>query len=111
MNALTTWAAWLATCADSGGAMNGIRGTDGTWYYLDATPRQLQNGAIVGRVHAKRRGEGMADIGAFKITSDGQVVQIPAEVAALLPSRAPEPPAPPRDPYCLEYVDREETTP
>jgi hypothetical protein len=50
----------------------------------------------------------MRDIGAFKIAPDGQVVQIPAEVAALLPSSAPEPPALARDPFCLEDFDREE---
>lgn len=109
MNALATWAAWLATCAESGGSMNGFRGADGTWYYLDAAPRQLQNGAIVGRVHVQRKGEGMADIGAFKIAPDGLVVQVPEEVAALLPARAPVPPAPAADPFSLADLDREET--
>jgi hypothetical protein len=104
MSALATWAAWLATCADSGGSMNGFRGADGAWYYVDAMPRQLQNGAIVGRVHVQRKGEGMADIGAFKIAPDGRVVQFPEEVAALLPSLAPEPPAPERDAFGLEEI-------
>ena len=109
MNALNTWTAWLAACADCGGSSNGIRGTDGTWYYVDTTPRHLQNGTIVGRVHAKRSVQTMADIGAFKIAPDGHVVQVPEEVAALLPACAPEPPAPARDPYTVEDADIEET--
>lgn len=88
MNALHTWGSWLQVCIASGGSSNGFRGPDGTWYYLDSTPRHLQNGAIVGRVHAQRRGEPMVDVGAFKIAGDGQVVQVPAEIAALLPARS-----------------------
>jgi hypothetical protein len=48
---LNSSAAWLAACAELGGAMNGIRGAGGSWYYVDIAPRQLQNGALVGRVH------------------------------------------------------------
>lgn len=88
MNALSTWARWLEACIACGGSSNGIRDAGGTWYYIDPTPRQLQNGAIV------RLGHGMVDLGAFKIAGDGRVVQLPAEVAALLPDRAPEPQPP-----------------
>ncbi len=105
MDASTTWAAWLFTCASCGGASNGIRGNDGTWYYIDTAPRRLQNGAIVGRVHVQRRGETMADIGGFKIAPDGQVVQVPQEVATLLPACAPEPPAPAGSPFIVDDIE------
>ena len=105
MNALHTWGSWLQVCIASGGSSNGFRGTNGTWYYLDSTPRHLQNGSIVGRVHAQRAGEGMADIGGFKISPEGQVVHLPAEVAELLPARAPELPAPAADPFSSEDIE------
>ena len=93
-DALATYARWLQACIACGGSSNGIRDAGGTWYYIDPTPRQLQNGAIVGRVHMHKPGNGMVDLGAFKIAGDGRVVQLPAEVAALLPDRAPVQPKP-----------------
>jgi hypothetical protein len=91
VTALTTWARWIEACVNCGGSTNGIRDAGGTWYYIDPTPRQLQNGAIVGRLHMHKLGHGMVDLGAFKIAADGRVLQIPEEVAALFPGREPAP--------------------
>lgn len=48
-------------------------------------PRRLQNGALQGRVYAQRPGAMATDIGGFKIDARGRVLQIPRELAGVLP--------------------------
>lgn len=86
MTARETFAAWLAACQSCGGASNGLRAPDGTWYYLEARPREQQNGALVGRVFKHVLGKGMEDAGGFKIAADGQVLKVPAALAPQLNS-------------------------
>ncbi len=74
--------AWAA--AGSSGAVNVIT-VDGVSYSWDAHPRKLQNGALQGRVYAQRRGETPRDIGGFKIDAHGRVINIPGELAGVLP--------------------------
>lgn len=68
----------------SSGCTNGLQ-LDGVFYSWDAHPRQLANGAVQGRVYAKRRGALGRDIGGFKIGADGTVLKIPRELAGVLP--------------------------
>lgn len=66
------------------GCVNMIR-VDDVLYTWDAHPRRLQNGALQGRVYAKRRGQLDQDIGGFKIDARGRVVQLPAPLREVLP--------------------------
>lgn len=54
-------------------------------YSWDSRPRRQQNGALIGRVYAQRRGESPRDIGGYKIEPDGRVSRAPAELAGVLP--------------------------
>ncbi len=54
-------------------------------YSWDSRPRRQQNGALIGRVYAQRRGESPRDIGGYKIEPDGRVSRCPAELAGVLP--------------------------
>lgn len=67
----------LEAWGEVGSATNMVR-VDDVLYSWDTRPRQQKNGAVIGRVHAQRRGEGTRDIGAYKINAEGAVLQIPA---------------------------------
>lgn len=56
-----------------------------TLYSWDARPRAQKNGALIGRVHAKRREQLTRDIGGYKIDAAGQVLQLPAALRGVLP--------------------------
>jgi hypothetical protein len=74
--------AWAHAC--SNGSSN-VLTVAGVCYSWDAHPRKLQNGALQGRVYAQPRGESPRDIGGFKIDARGRVLQVPRELAGVLP--------------------------
>lgn len=57
----------------------------GVLYCWDVRPRIQKNGSAIGRIHMQRRGEVFRDAGAYKIDAGGRVLQIPAELAGVLP--------------------------
>lgn len=73
--------AWRLACNANTGCDNLVRDGD-TVYAIDLQPRRQKNGAVIGRVHAQRRGEGFRDVGSYKIAGDGQVIEIPLGVLA-----------------------------
>lgn len=74
--------AWAGVCI--GGAMNTLT-VDGVAWSWSTQPRLQKNGAAIGRVYVQRRGEFMRDVGAYKIDACGRVLQLPAELRAVLP--------------------------
>ena len=79
-----TFNGWLSRCGTPVGGDNLIR-VEGVLYAIDANPRELGNGALVGRIH--RHGtSGFVDVGGYKIAGSGTVVQLscPPEVALAL---------------------------
>jgi hypothetical protein len=70
-----------------GGSINMVRVGE-VIYSWDTKPRLQKNGAVIGRVHAQRRGEGTRDIGSYKIDAAGQVVHLPEALRAILPGGA-----------------------
>lgn len=66
------------------GASNMLRLGDVLWSW-DTRPRRQQNGALIGRVYSKRRGEATRDAGRYKIDAGGHVLQLPAELRNALP--------------------------
>lgn len=77
--------AWAQACA--AGATNVIT-VDGVSYSWDTHPRQLQNGALQGRVYAQPRGAISHDIGGYKIAAGGTVLKVPAALRSTLPGAA-----------------------
>jgi hypothetical protein len=79
--------AWRLACNADTGCDNLVSAGD-TVYAVDLHPRRQKNGALIGRVHAQRRGEPFRDIGAYKIAANGDVLAIPSEIADVLPGTA-----------------------
>lgn len=73
---------WSLAC--TGGAMNTLTLAGVSWSW-STQPRMQKNGAAIGRVHAQRRGEFPRDVGSYKIAADGRVLQLPADLRAVLP--------------------------
>lgn len=73
---------WALVCA--GGAINVVRLADAS-YSWDMRPRAQKNGAVLGRCYVQRRGQLPRDIGGYKIDAGGRVVQLPADLRAVLP--------------------------
>lgn len=74
--------AWAEICR--GGAMNLITIDSVSWSW-STEPRIQKNGAAIGRVYRQRRGGLSVDVGSYKIDAKGKVLQLPAELRAVLP--------------------------
>lgn len=68
----------------NGGAEN-TRRVGSLLYSWTTNPRVQQNGAVIGRLYAQRRGELDRDIGSFKIDRDGNVLAFPGAARADFP--------------------------
>ena len=82
MNARERFAALLALCGTPLGGDNLIR-VDGILYAIDPHPRELANGALVGRIH-RFMGGSFQDIGGFKIGADGSLTKCPDALRSAL---------------------------
>lgn len=83
---------WHTQCRASAKAENLIR-VDGTLYCIAPDGRQLQNGAITGRIHRFDVGYGFRDIGAFRIAPDGALAACPDALRAALSAPLEQPAA------------------
>lgn len=78
-------AAWARIC--QGGASN-VLNVEGVSWSWSTAPRIQKNGAAIGRVYRQRKGGLCVDAGSYKIDAKGNVLQIPAELRAVLPGGA-----------------------
>jgi hypothetical protein len=74
--------AWAEICR--GGAMNLVN-VDGVGWSWSTAPRIQKNGSAIGRVYRQRKGGLCVDAGSYKIDAKGKVLQLPAELRAVLP--------------------------
>lgn len=84
--ALVTLAALADIARASTGSENCIRQGEYLWSF-DAHPRELANGALMGRVQRQRRGESSQDVGGYKIDAAGVLVEAPDGFLGLIPPK------------------------
>lgn len=73
--------AWSTACLSA----QNVLSVDGITWSWDTRPRLQKNGAAIGRVYLQAPGQFPRDVGAYKIGADGRVLELPAELRAVLP--------------------------
>lgn len=107
MDARTTLEHWKSFAREHSraGADNYFT-VDGRSFLFDPNPTRYENGAIQGHIFEKRAQGGVEDLGAYKISADGSIVVMPAEVAPYL---LPAPPRPiPSRTFDLNWLEEVE---
>lgn len=94
MSAVQTFGAWKLACLSSGQGCGDNLLRLGEERFVIGDPRQLQNGALQGRIY-RFTARGLIELGIYKIDADGNVVDLPFdELRGPLPMNPPTEPAP-----------------